>query len=45
MSPVDANEVELSSFNRRDMIWTMPQMLGDEPKPPVSPVALQAAKR
>ena len=29
---MDANEVELSVFTRKDMIWSMPQLLGDEPK-------------
>ena len=31
---MDANDVEIASYSRRDMIWTMPQLLGDEPKGP-----------
>ena len=31
---MDANEVELSVFNRKDMIWNMPELLGDVKKTP-----------
>ncbi len=31
---MDANNVELSSYTREDMIWTMPELLGDVPKLP-----------
>ncbi|MBI5245972.1 MAG: NADH-quinone oxidoreductase subunit I [Elusimicrobia bacterium] len=31
---MDANEVELSTFNRKDMIWDMAELLGDKPKLP-----------
>jgi NADH-quinone oxidoreductase subunit I len=34
---MDANEVEIGSYSRKDMIWTMPQLLGDEPKRPTLP--------
>jgi len=33
---MDSNEVEIASYSRADMIWTMPQLLGDEPKRPSS---------
>jgi NADH-quinone oxidoreductase subunit I len=33
---MDANEVEISSFTRKDMIWSMDQMLGAAPKPSTS---------
>ncbi len=33
---MDANEVEISSFTRKDMIWSMDQMLGASPKPSTS---------
>ena len=29
---MDANKVELSSFSRRDLIWSMPELLGDKQK-------------
>jgi NADH-quinone oxidoreductase subunit I len=29
---MDANKVELSSFSRQDMIWTMPELMGDVEK-------------
>ena len=29
---MDANEVELSAYSRKDMIWNMPELLGDVPK-------------
>jgi NADH-quinone oxidoreductase subunit I len=31
---MDANDVGTSTYTRKDMIWTMEQMLGAEPKPP-----------
>jgi len=35
---MDANEVELSVFTRKDMIWNMPELLGDVKKTPSGPV-------
>lgn len=35
---MDANEVEISSYTRKDMIWDMPELLGDKPKVPSKPV-------
>ncbi|MBI5630843.1 MAG: NADH-quinone oxidoreductase subunit I [Elusimicrobia bacterium] len=29
---MDANEVELSSYSRKDMIWTLPELMGDKKK-------------
>ncbi|MEK7388314.1 MAG: NADH-quinone oxidoreductase subunit I [Elusimicrobiota bacterium] len=29
---MDANQVEISSFHRKNMIWSMPELLGDAPK-------------
>ncbi len=29
---MDANDVELSAYNRRDMIWSLPELLGDKKK-------------
>ena len=29
---MDANEVAISSYSRKDMIWDMPELLGDKPK-------------
>ena len=29
---MDANEVELSAYSRKDMIWNMPELLGDKKK-------------
>ena len=34
---MDANDVELSVFSRKDMIWDMPELLGDKPKLPSKP--------
>jgi len=34
---MDANEVEISAYNRKDMIWNMPELLGDVPKKPSQP--------
>ncbi|MBI4371497.1 MAG: NADH-quinone oxidoreductase subunit I [Elusimicrobia bacterium] len=31
---MDAQDVELSAYTRRDMIWNMPELLGDVPKLP-----------
>ena len=31
---MDANKVELSAYSRKDMIWSMPELLGDAPKVP-----------
>lgn len=33
---MDANQVELSSYSRKDMIWNMQELLGDKPKLPSS---------
>ncbi|MDD5303452.1 MAG: NADH-quinone oxidoreductase subunit I [Elusimicrobia bacterium] len=35
---MDANEVEIASYTRKDMIWDMPELLGDKPKVPSKPV-------
>ena len=29
---MDANEVELSTYTRKDMIWSLPELLGDKKK-------------
>jgi hypothetical protein len=34
---MDANEVEISAYSRKDMIWNMPELLGDVPKKPSTP--------
>lgn len=34
---MDANEVELSAYSRKDMIWNMKELLGDVPKVPSAP--------
>lgn len=34
---MDANRVELSSYNREDMIWHMDELLGDKEKAPSPP--------
>ena len=31
---MDANDVELATYTRKDMIWDMPELLGDKPKLP-----------
>ena len=31
---MDANDVEIATFSRKDMIWSMPELLGDAPRPP-----------
>jgi NADH-quinone oxidoreductase subunit I len=31
---MDANEVEISAYSRQDMIWNMPELLGDVKKAP-----------
>jgi NADH-quinone oxidoreductase subunit I len=30
---MDANDVEISAYDRKAMIWTMPELLGDKKKP------------
>ena len=34
---MDANDVEISAFNRKDMIWNMAELLGDKKKLPSQP--------
>ncbi len=34
---MDADDVELSTYTRRDMIWNMPELLGDVKKKPSKP--------
>ncbi len=34
---MDANDVELSAYSRKDMIWNMPELLGDVKKVPSTP--------
>lgn len=34
---MDANDVELSAYSRKDMIWNMPELLGDVQKVPSKP--------
>ena len=29
---MDVDQVELSAFTRSDMIWSLPELLGDKPK-------------
>ena len=41
---MDANRVELSSFTRKDMIWTMPELLGDVEKKPSRPRVPETGK-
>jgi formate hydrogenlyase subunit 6/NADH:ubiquinone oxidoreductase subunit I len=31
---MDANEVEIARTSRKDMIWNMQELLGDQPKTP-----------
>jgi NADH-quinone oxidoreductase subunit I len=28
---MDANQVEISSYDRKNMIWSLPELLGDKP--------------